>query len=305
MKKITIILAMLLIAATSYNQSSRRTANEDQTAPRTNTRTSNTSVNSSAHARDNNSRSGNRQTDATNHNRSRETATSTNRQRSTTNTANGRSNTQTSRSNNQRSNANTVRSERPHNTQTNHHRSETATHARHAKPSGRVYNSTRQYRSSHTANHHYHKPPHSRAYRSHHYAYRAPVSVNIIWTSTMHRHYVRMYPMVSHWNYHHGYRISNVSAYFAEYYMGDVTTVCGKVKDVYYSRSTDEYFLYFGAYYPYQDFTVVMPGRIARQYSRRPDRYFEHNYIAVTGLITSFNGKPEIVVKESFQLNPY
>lgn len=114
-----------------------------------------------------------------------------------------------------------------------------------------------------------------------------------------------MYPMVTHWTYHSGYRISNVSAYYAEYYMGDVATVYGKVKEVYYSRSTDEYFLYFGAYYPYHDFTVVMPGWVARQYSARPDRYFEHNYIAVTGLITSFEGKPEIVVKESFQLNFY
>jgi hypothetical protein len=111
--------------------------------------------------------------------------------------------------------------------------------------------------------------------------------------------------MVTYWNYYPGYRISNVSAYFAEYYMGEVMTVYGKVKEVFYSRSTDEYFLYFGAYYPYQDFTVVMPGWIARQYTRRPERYFENDYLAVTGLITSFNGNPEIVVKEAFQLNRY
>jgi hypothetical protein len=87
--------------------------------------------------------------------------------------------------------------------------------------------------------------------------------------------------------------------------MGDVMTVYGRVKEVFYSITTDEYFLYFGAYYPYHDFTVVMPGWMARQHSRRPERYFDNNYIAVTGLITSFEGKPEIVLKESFQLNFY
>ncbi len=296
---------MLLIAATSYNQSSRRTANDNQTAPRTKTRTNNASENSSAQVRDNNSRSGSRQTDANTHNSNRETETSTNRQHSATSTTDNRRNTQTSRSDNHQTNTQTGRSERPQTVETKPHRSATETHVRQTKPSGQVYNSSRQYRSSHVAVHTYHKPPQSRTYRAYHYAYRAPLNVNIIWTPAMQTHYVRMYPMVNHWNYNHGYQILNVSAYFAEYYMGDVTTVYGKVKEVYYSISTDEFFLYFGAYYPYQDFTVVMPGWIARQYSRRPDIYFEHNYLAVTGLITSFNGKPEIVVKESFQLNLY
>jgi hypothetical protein len=114
-----------------------------------------------------------------------------------------------------------------------------------------------------------------------------------------------MYPVVGHWHYHEGYRIANVSAYFAGYYMGDVVSVYGRVSEVYYSRETDEYLLYYGAYYPYNDFTVIMPGWIARSYSRRPARFFTNREVAVTGLVTSFNGEPEIVVKESFQIHFY
>jgi hypothetical protein len=96
-----------------------------------------------------------------------------------------------------------------------------------------------------------------------------------------------------------------VSSYFANYYIGDVMTVYGQVTEVFYSRNTDEYFLYFGLYYPYQDFTVVLPGYIARRYSHRPEFFFENRYVAGTGLITSFNGEPEIAVRESFQLHLY
>ena len=121
----------------------------------------------------------------------------------------------------------------------------------------------------------------------------------------MHRHYIEMYPEVRYWNYSIGYRINSVSAYYADYYVGEVMNVYGKVYDMYYAYETDEYFLYFGAYYPYHDFTIVLPGEIARQYSRRPMNFFMNQYIDVTGLITAFEGKPEVVVKRNFQLNVY
>ena len=121
----------------------------------------------------------------------------------------------------------------------------------------------------------------------------------------MHRYYCRMYPEVNHWYYNRGYHIEMVSSYFADYYIGEVMTVYGEVSEVYYSPRTDEYFLYYGPYYPYQDFTLIIPGYIARRYSPHPERYFERQYMAVTGLITNYDGQPEIVVRESFQLHPY
>jgi DNA/RNA endonuclease YhcR with UshA esterase domain len=114
-----------------------------------------------------------------------------------------------------------------------------------------------------------------------------------------------MYPTIRHWEYRYGYRIHNVSAYNAYYHIGEVKTVYGRVKEVYYARESDEFFLHIGDYYPYHDFTIVIPGYIAREYSRRPVAYFTKEYVNVTGLITEFEGKPEIVVKRNFQISVY
>jgi len=308
MKKITIVLAMLLIAATSYNQSSRRTTNRATTAQRAETRSGDASANHATQAR-NIHQSNSRQTTSTVHQSGTATPNTRNNQRSATNSTYPGNNTRVTRTNAQQTNthgtSNAASRERSNTVNTAPRRVTSSTHVRTSGTSGRVYVSSRQYTGRHAGVHQYHAPPPSRAYRARHYEYRAPVSLNIIWTPVMHSHYIRMYPMVKYWHYRHGYHIANVSAYFAEYYMGDVMTVYGRVSEVYYSRSTDEYFLYYGAYYPYQDFTTVIPGWIARQYSKWPERYFRNQHIAATGLITSFQGEPEIVVKESFQLNLY
>jgi hypothetical protein len=113
-----------------------------------------------------------------------------------------------------------------------------------------------------------------------------------------------MYPTYT-WHYSPGYRIPSISAYRADFYIGEVMNVYGQVSDVYYAPESDEYFLYIGPYYPYQDFTVVVPGWVARNYSYRPVTYFLNQNICITGLITAYDGIPEIVVKRNFQINVY
>lgn len=193
---------------------------------------------------------------------------------------------------------------------TEYHRTNTNNHAKHeanrAPTSTRhAHTSPRLYTEKHSTSHYYHHKPANRYYRAKHYAYRAPLELSIMWTPTMHRHYSRMYPSVSYWSYRNGHRINMVSTYFADYYIGDVMTVYGQVTEVFYSRATDEYFLYFGLYYPHQDFTMVIPGHLARRYSHHPERYFTQRHIASTGLVTNFGGEAEIVVRESFQLHFY
>jgi hypothetical protein len=68
---------------------------------------------------------------------------------------------------------------------------------------------------------------------------------------------------------------------------------------------SDEYYLYIGAWFPYHDLCIVVPGDIARRYSHRPAYYFNHTYVSVTGFITEFDGKPEILVKRTGQLDRY
>ncbi len=142
-------------------------------------------------------------------------------------------------------------------------------------------------------------------YRDVYYTYRAPSHVEIIWTADLHRYYVEMYPSHRYWNYSYGYRIASVPAYNAEYYIGDVRKVYGQVSDVFYAPETDEFFLYFGPYFPYQHLTVIVPGHIARNYSNRPARYFMNQSITITGLITAYEGNPEILVKRNSQISVY
>ncbi len=324
MKKTITILAMLLIVATAHTQTSRRPANSNTTAKRstkeatsstkrTTTQTSRKPSNDAiVKTKPNNSRT-------YHHNENAQGRKSTVNSRATVNTQNNRG-TNSSMASTTRTRETTA-SKDAHRTnyspgnrvptqknraghyttrETNQVTKNSATSLHHGE-----YRSPRQYRDRHTVVHHYNQKPAAKTYRAKHYAYHRPAEFNIIWTPVMHRHYIRMYPMVKYWSYTNGYRISMVSAYDAEYYRGEVRTVYGKAREVYYSRTTDEYFLYYGLYYPYQDFTVVIPGYIARRYSNNPQRYFTERRLAVTGLITNFNGEPEIVVKESFQINLY
>lgn len=142
-------------------------------------------------------------------------------------------------------------------------------------------------------------------YRRVTYPYRAPVSLNIVWTNNMYVEYRNFYPYHTRWDYRYGSQIKSVSAYDAYYMIGEVANVYGQVHEVYYSSETDEYVLYFGPYYPYHDFSVIMPGFEARKFSRRPNRFFERRNIAITGLVSEFEGKPEILVRRNTQISLY
>lgn len=137
------------------------------------------------------------------------------------------------------------------------------------------------------------------------YPYRAPVRAEVIWTIDLSRRFEVYYPHYRPYRYHVGMRLASVSAYDAYDFVGEIARVYGRVAETYYSPETDEYFLYLGDYYPYHDFSVVVPGREARDFSRRPERYFDRQYIEVTGLISRFEGKPEMVIKRSSQIGVY
>jgi hypothetical protein len=142
-------------------------------------------------------------------------------------------------------------------------------------------------------------------YRRIHHPYRVPVHINVVWTPRMYYDYRMIYPEYEYWYYPYGYRIRTISAYDALYYTGEIVNVYGRVTEAWYSWKTDEYILYFGARYPYQDFSVIIPGHRARQFSHRPEIFFEGRYIWVTGLISLHNGQPEMVLMKKHQIHIY
>lgn len=135
--------------------------------------------------------------------------------------------------------------------------------------------------------------------------YRAPIGPQVIWTWDMYRDYMLMYPDFHYWNFPIGYRIVTVPANRAYFHMGEVRNVYGRVHQVWYSRQTDEYYLYFGDNYPYQDFTVILAGKYARRFSRDPEWFLANRYLWVTGLVNNFNGMPEILVMRKSQVHLY
>lgn len=147
--------------------------------------------------------------------------------------------------------------------------------------------------------------PRSVEYRRTYYPYHVPPRVDIIWTVRLYNEYRYIYPHYDYWYYPVGYRIHTASAYDAYMYIGEFARIYGRVYNTWYSYETDEYYLYFGETYPYQDFTVIIEGRSARRISRRPERYFTGRHIAVTGIVSVFEGKPEMIVKKRSQIDLY
>jgi len=169
--------------------------------------------------------------------------------------------------------------------------------------------STRNYYGGHY--YHYVYPTTRVQIYHHHDTYRhkyrvlyRPVHVDIYWTRNMYRDYSRWYPNY-HWKYSNGYRIQTISVWDARYNLGEVAMVYGRVYATWHNRETDDYLLFFGGDFPNQEFTVVLPGHVARSISWRPERYFLGEHMTVTGLITTFDGIPEIVVKHKRQIGLY
>ena len=173
------------------------------------------------------------------------------------------------------------------------------THAEHRQhyttPNRRVV------RSNHVKGYHYNPV----RYRNVNYHYRVPNRIHVTWTNRMYHDYRVMYPEYRYWYYPIGYRIVTIPTYNAYYHIGEVRNVYGRVHEVYYSWTTDEYHLYFGGNYPYHDFTVIISGRHARRYDRYPEMYLEGRYMWVTGLLSTFEGRPELIVKRRSQIHLY
>lgn len=309
MKTFTIILSIVTVTTLNQanGQTTRRSAeNNSSRSSVSNTNTTRNSSNRSTVSRGN---STNRDKSVTQRSTNRQAQTRSNQ--SVNRQANERT-VQTSHERNQLTRPSNstpgsqARSVTARNVQSNYPGSVSSRTRVNASAPGRQVHSTRVYRGTHKHTYANNYRPYPRSYREVHYVYRRPVHyVNYVWSRRNYHYFSVLYPEVRFTWYPTGYRIELTSAYRAEYYIGDIASIYGKVKDVYYSYETDEYFLYFGDYYPYHDFTAIIPGNIARYYSHRPEWFFTNEHIVVSGLVTAYKGNPEIVVKNKRQLDVY
>ena len=180
---------------------------------------------------------------------------------------------------------------------------------RYSAPKHTVKYHNKQYYGGHY--YHYAYPTAKVSFHYHHDTYLHHYNVlyypsynNIYWNRSMYHNYRNWYPDY-HWNYNYGHRIQTISIFDAQYNLGEVAMVYGRVYATWHNKETDDYLLFFGGDFPYQQFTVVLPGHVARRFSWRPERYFLGEHITTTGLITTFDGSPEIVVKNKHQVAIY
>jgi hypothetical protein len=145
---------------------------------------------------------------------------------------------------------------------------------------------------------------HHNTFVNHYHVLYYPSYGEIYWNRKMYRDYHRWYPGF-HWSYGYGHRIQTISIWDDKYNLGEVAMVYGRVYASWYNEETDDYLLFFGGDFPYQQFTAVVPGHVARKYSWRPARFFLGEHVTITGLITTYDGSPEIVVKDKRQLSLY
>ena len=137
------------------------------------------------------------------------------------------------------------------------------------------------------------------------YYYRQPYHIDLIWTPLLFHRFMFYYPTHNNWDMEFGSQIETISAYEAQDYAGTVRRVYGKIDEVYYSPEDENYILYIGAPFPYQDISIVVPKYIARNLSMSPKWYFENEFVWVAGLINIWEGKPEIIVRDEDQIRKY
>src|SRR5437660_2176513 len=92
---------------------------------------------------------------------------------------------------------------------------------------------------------------------------------------------------------------SNYTPQEAAKHVGETATITGAVDGVHQS-SKGNIFLNMGGKYPNQAFTAWIPSASAGQFSN-PQQY-EGKTVAVSGKITLYRGKPEIIVTSPSQV---
>lgn len=97
--------------------------------------------------------------------------------------------------------------------------------------------------------------------------------------------------------------VPRLLSYQAKNHFGEKATVCGLVVSARYleSKSRSPTFLDLDHPYPQQPFTIVIWGTDRMRFGR-PEESYASKRVCVTGTITDFRGKPEIVARDPAQI---
>jgi micrococcal nuclease len=87
-------------------------------------------------------------------------------------------------------------------------------------------------------------------------------------------------------------------------FIGHQKTVCGTVASVHFAAKVkgQPTFINLDKPYPNQIFTVLIWGSDRSKFEQSPETLYSGKEICVTGMIQSYQGRPEIIVKEPSQI---
>lgn len=100
------------------------------------------------------------------------------------------------------------------------------------------------------------------------------------------------------------YAQDTISPEDAAKFIGQQKTVCGKVASTHFAAKSkgQPTFVNLDKAYPNQIFTVLIWGSDRGKFEKPPETLYSGKEICVTGMIQSYQGRPEIVVKEPSQI---
>jgi micrococcal nuclease len=95
-----------------------------------------------------------------------------------------------------------------------------------------------------------------------------------------------------------------ISPQDAANFIGESKTVCGTVASAHFAAKVkgQPTFINLDMPYPNQIFTVLIWGSDRSKFEKPPETLFSGKEICVTGMIQSYQGRPEIIVKEPGQI---
>lgn len=88
----------------------------------------------------------------------------------------------------------------------------------------------------------------------------------------------------------------------ARKHLNEKVSICDKVYDIRAMQNNGQLVLSFGAKYPKQLLSVVIPAAARSKFGEHPEGGFKDNIICVTGIVTMYEGKLLITVTDPSQL---
>jgi micrococcal nuclease len=88
-------------------------------------------------------------------------------------------------------------------------------------------------------------------------------------------------------------------------FIGQQKTICGKVASTHFAAKSkgQPTFINLDKPYPNQVFTVLIWGSDRGKFEKPPESLYSEKEICVTGMIKSYQGRPEIIVRDSAQIS--